>query len=100
MINLYTGREYYSLPAKKAADLQSLDELNLSKSAERCLKKYYQTLPEIIWQGRRTAISSTATEVTSAKLQSICWSLPPHLIRKDICATILRPTPSLSTSYI
>ena len=44
MINLYTGREYYSLPAKKAADLQSLDELNLSKSAERYLEKYYQTL--------------------------------------------------------
>ena len=53
--NLYTGREYYSLPAKKAAELQSLDELNLSKSAERYLEKYYQTLSEIIWQGRRTA---------------------------------------------
>ena len=55
MTNLYTGREYYSLPARKAADLQCLDELYLSKSAEGYLEKYYQTLPEIIWQGRRTA---------------------------------------------
>ena len=53
--SLYTGREYYSLPARKAAELQSLDELNLSRSTERYLKKYYQALPEIIWQGRRTA---------------------------------------------
>lgn len=55
MTNLYTGREYYSLPARKAAELQSLDELNLSRSTERYLKKYYQALPEIIWQGRYTA---------------------------------------------
>lgn len=55
MINLYTGREYYSLPARKTAELQSLDELNLSRSTERYLKKYYQALSEIIWQGRRTA---------------------------------------------
>ena len=94
MTNLYTGREYYSLPARKAADLQCLDELYLSKSAEGYLEKYYQTLPEIIWQGRRTA-----TKTTSAKLQSIYWSLPPHLIRKDICATTLRPTLLLLTSY-
>ena len=53
--NLYTGRGYYISPARKANELQYLDELNLSKPAERCLKKYYQTLPEIIWQGRRTA---------------------------------------------
>ena len=53
--NLYTNRGYYSLPARKAADLQCLDELYLSKSAEGHLEKYYQTLPEIIWQGRRTA---------------------------------------------
>lgn len=53
--SLYTGREYYSLPARKAAELQSLDELNLSRSTERYLKKYYQALPEIIWQGRLTA---------------------------------------------
>ena len=53
--NLYTGRGYYISPARKATELQSLDELNLSKPAERNLKKYYQTLPEIIWQGRRTA---------------------------------------------
>ena len=55
MTNLYTGREYYISPARKAADLQCLDELYLSKSAEGHLEKYYQTLPEIIWQGRRTA---------------------------------------------
>lgn len=53
--NLYTNRGYYSLPARKAADLQCLDELYLSKSTEGYLEKYYQTLPEIIWQGRRTA---------------------------------------------
>lgn len=55
MTNLYTGREYYIYPVRKAAELQSLDELNLSKPAERNLKKYYQALPEIIWQGRYTA---------------------------------------------
>ncbi len=53
--NLYTGREYCISPARKAADLQCLDELKLSKPAEKYLKKYYQTLSEIIWQGRRTA---------------------------------------------
>ena len=52
---LYTGREYYISSARKATELQSLDELNLSKPAERNLKKYYKTLSEIIWQGRRTA---------------------------------------------
>ena len=56
MVNkLYTGREYYISSVRKANELQCLDELSLSKPAERCLKKYYQTLPEIIWQGRRTA---------------------------------------------
>lgn len=53
--SLYTGREYYSLPARKATELQCLDELTLSRSTERYLKKYYQALPEIIWQGRLTA---------------------------------------------
>ena len=52
---LYTGREYHISSARKATDLQCLDELNLSKPAERNLKKYYQTLFEIIWQGRYTA---------------------------------------------
>ena len=56
MVNiLYTGREYYISSARKAAKLQSLDELSLSKPTERYLKKYYQALSEIIWQGRRTA---------------------------------------------
>ena len=53
--SLYTGREYYSLPARKATELQCLDELTLSRSTERYLKKYYQALPEIIWHGRLTA---------------------------------------------
>lgn len=56
MVNiLYTGRGYYISSTRKATDLQCLDELNLSKPAERYLKKYHQTLSEIIWQGRRTA---------------------------------------------
>ena len=53
--DIYTGREYYSHPAKKAANLQNLDELRLSKPVERYLGEHCKTLPEIIWQGRLTA---------------------------------------------
>ena len=53
--NLYTGREYYITPAREAAKLESLGELNLSKQTERYLRKYYKTLQEIIWHGRHTA---------------------------------------------
>ena len=99
MTNLYTGREYYSLPAKKAAELQSLDELNLSRSTERYLKKYYQALPEIIWQGRRTAYLVDRDGSYIRKTPKYLLELAA-LIRKDICATISRPTPSLSIFFI
>ena len=38
--DIYTGREYYSHPAKKAANLQNLDELRLSKPVERYLGEH------------------------------------------------------------